>query len=149
MICKISASSQGGGNLTIWLTGRSFIWPPLRQTGARRTSFDDANGENDDDGGGGGDGDDGGDDGVGDDDEEDGQDDIELLEWSEMDWLVLIFSSWGNSHQKCRKDDDDSDADDSHVMMTVMIMIVVVVMMVTMMMVIIMPQWWWWLWGWL
>ena len=32
----------------------------MRQTGARRTSFDDANAENDDDGGGGGDGDDGG-----------------------------------------------------------------------------------------
>ena len=144
MICKISASSLRGGNLTIWLTRSSFIWPPLRQTGARRTSFDDANGENDDDGGGG-------DDGVGDDDEEDGQDDIELLEWSEMDWLVLIFSSWGNSHQKCRKDDDDSDDDDYHVMMMVMMMIVVVVITVTMMMMmmIIMPQWWWWWWGWL
>ena len=39
-------SPRGG---QIWLTGRSFIWPPLRQNSATWTSFDDDDKDRDDD----------------------------------------------------------------------------------------------------
>ena len=81
MIFEKMLSPWGG---QIWLTGRSFIWPPLRQNSATWTSFDDDDKDRDDD-----------------EVEEDSviteEENIEVQIWSGMDWLILMLYSWQNS----------------------------------------------------
>ena len=77
-------SPRGG---QIWLTGRSFIWPPLRQNSATWTPFDDDDKDRDDD-----------------EVEEESviteKENIEVQMWSGMDWLILMLYSWQNSQKE-------------------------------------------------
>ena len=77
--------SPWGGQ--IWLTGRSFIWPPLRQNSVTWTTFDDDDKDDDDD-----------------EVEEDSvvteKENIEVQMWSGMDWLILMLYSWQNSQKE-------------------------------------------------
>ena len=79
-------SPQGG---QIWLTGRSFIWPPLRQNSVTWTTFDDDDDKDGDD-----------DDEVEEDSVVTEKENIEAQMWSGMDWLILMLYSWQNSQKE-------------------------------------------------
>ena len=64
-------SPEGG---QIWLTGRSFIWPPLRQNSATWTTFDDDDKDGDDDE-------------VEEESVRTEEENIEVQIWSGMDWM--------------------------------------------------------------